>query len=212
MERLIVSYTRVSHISQNTDRQTIPFTANTTIQKHYTDKVSGSIPFRERPEGAKLIRDCEAGSIGTIYFHSVCRIGRNAEDMLVTLNLFVRNNTQVIIVQEGVTLLLDNGNINPAAQIVLSVLGTLAEINKNKIKIAQAEGIAIRKLKGLYTGRKLGSCEDRNKFLNKDKSIRIQKYLDDGIAVTHIAKIADCSVNTITKVKKYRAMTTISSG
>lgn len=202
MPMLTVSYSRVSHITQNLDRQINTFAGNPLFNRHYSDKVSGAIPFKDRPAGAKVIRDCLNGEIGTIHFHAVDRIGRNVPDMIATLYFFIEHKIQVIIEQENIKLLLDDGSVNPAAQIVLSVLGTLAEVNRNRSKIAQMEGIRIRQLRGLYTGRKLGTKETKEQFLNKPKSLLIIKLLNEGTSVAHISAIAKASVNTVKKVSK----------
>jgi DNA invertase Pin-like site-specific DNA recombinase len=202
MPRLTVSYSRVSHITQNLDRQINTFTSNQLFSRHYSDKVSGAIPFKDRPAGARVIRDCLNGEIGTIHFHAVDRIGRNVPDMITTLYFFIKHKIQVIIEQENIKLLLDDGSVNPAAQIVLSVLGTLAEVNRNRSKIAQMEGIRIRQLRGLYTGRKLGTNESIETFMNKPKSLLIIKLLNEETSVAHISAIAKTSVNTVKKVKK----------
>ena len=70
------------------------------------------------------------------------------------------------------------------------------------IKERQMEGIRIRKEKGLYHGRQIGSVESPLMFLKKTKSQNIIKDLQNGYSMREISKMRNCSLSTITKVKK----------
>ena len=50
-------YVRTSTLIQKTDRQ------ETTEHKMYIDKISGSVPFNERPSAIRLLNDVRAGKI-----------------------------------------------------------------------------------------------------------------------------------------------------
>jgi len=52
-EKLVVCYSRVSSVSQNLDRQTEGFSSSEKFDRTYTDKVSGIVPFAERPAGSR---------------------------------------------------------------------------------------------------------------------------------------------------------------
>jgi hypothetical protein len=69
------------------------------------------------------------------------------------------------------------------------------------------EGIRIRKEKGLYTGRRVGTGDTPERLLSKDRSKRILDYLSKGTYSYHeISKIVGCSTTTIVKVKKMSQM------
>ncbi len=63
------------------------------------------------------------------------------------------------------------------------------------------EGIRIRKDKGLYKGRQIGTTESKEKFLNKPRTKKITEYLNSGYTYDEISKILKCSPSTIRKVK-----------
>lgn len=208
LTKLTVSYARVSSASQKTDRQVQSFRradailgGSTTFARHYEDKISGMVKFRDRVAGRQLLNDCAKGEIGEIHFHEISRAGRDIADITITIQYFVENKIQVIIQKEGIRLLNDDGTVNPTAQIVLSVMTCLASIERTNIRERQMEGIAIAKAKGLYNGRRLGSHESLQAFLAKPKSQRIIKLLREKTAVTHIAKILSVSVTTVCKVR-----------
>ena len=64
------------------------------------------------------------------------------------------------------------------------------------------EGIKIRKEKGLYGGRVIGSIESPEQLLKKGRSKKILEYINKGYSYDNISKIIPCSKTTIVKVKK----------
>jgi len=59
----------------------------------------------------------------------------------------------------------------------------------------------------VYTGRKTGSREDTQRFLNKPKNSKALLYLKKGYKSTEISTLLGLHVNTITKIKKYGLQT-----
>lgn len=202
--KLVVAYERVSSISQNLGRQTSGLDDIRKFDRRYQDKISGSIPFAERPAGKRLIGDIDKGLIGAIYFWEVSRIGRDVPDIHNTLQLFVRNQVQVYIHKEGIRLLNEDGSINQTAQLVLSVMAALSDIERQNIRERMMQGIALAKVQGKYIGRKKGTTESLEKFLNKPKSKKVISMMGENYPVKHISAVLGVSVNTIKKV--YRAL------
>ncbi len=64
------------------------------------------------------------------------------------------------------------------------------------------EGIRLRKEKGLYKGRQIGTTESNERFLSKPKNQEIIKLLHRGLKYSEIQKILGCSPNLILKVKE----------
>ena len=78
-------------------------------------------------------------------------------------------------------------------------MGSIAEMERNRIKERTTEGIAIAKAKGKYQGRKLGSVQTTEKLLQRHADI--VKKLEKGLTLREIAKITGKSTATIQKVK-----------
>ena len=203
-DKLVVCYSRVSSVSQNLDRQSEGFSAKQKFDRTYADKVSGIVPFAERPSGARLLDDCRKGLIGEVHFWELSRLGRDTLDILQTVRFFEEHQVQVRVLKEGITLLDANGKVSATATIIVAVLSALASIERQNIKERQLEGIALAKLKGRYVGRKHGTTESADKFLAKPKSKEIAKLLDADYPVAHIAKVLEVSTTTVVKVNKLR--------
>lgn len=187
-------YIRVSTTEQNTARQ-----ENTNL-KTYIDKISGSIPFAERPQAGQLIKAIENGLINYVEVHSIDRLGRNQLDILNTIEWFKSKNVNLKIENLGVELFTIDNKINPAFQIITSVMSTIAEMEKEQMKERIKEGVQIAREKGVYTGRKVGSVESKDEVLHKHKDI--VKYLDQTMSIREINKLTGKSTATIQKVKK----------
>ena len=192
-------YIRVSTTEQNTSRQE----NNVLDAKVYTEKISGSISFNERPEGKKLMQEIKNGDIKELYIHSIDRLGRNTIDILSTIKLITSYGCNVISEKEGLKMLID-GKENPIAKMMIGILSTLSEFELTRIKERQMEGIANKKSKGGYVGRASGSVESKESFMNKAKTNTIIKHLKNGESIRHTASLSKCSVSLVQKVVKFQ--------
>lgn len=194
---MIATYTRVSTIEQNTDRQEF----NIVGAIPFTDKISGSTPFAERTDGSKLMNLIKAGEVSELHVHSIDRLGRNTIDILTTIKIITSYNCNVISQKEGLTMLID-GKPNPIANLMIGILSTLAEFELSNIKERQKEGIAKAKSKGVYVGRSAGSAESNEVFFAKAKVKLIQRHLNAGESVRRAAKLSGASETLVQKVIK----------
>ena len=196
---MIAFYSRVSTLEQKTDRQLV---SSTEGMKVFEDKCSGSIPFQDRPAGRMVVDTMMSGDLEELVVHSLDRLGRDLLDILKTIQLFTEHAVPIRIQREGLRTLDDDGNQNPTARLVISVLGVVSEMELAQIRDRQLEGIALAKARGAYVGRRPGSVEGRAKFLAKPRIRQISDYLERGYKGVEIQKIIGCSPNTISKVKR----------
>jgi DNA invertase Pin-like site-specific DNA recombinase len=189
---MIVKYIRVSTTEQNTDRQ------EKFDGKVYIDKISGSTPFAERPQAKKLLSNKE---ITEVHVHSIDRLGRNTLDIMQTIQNFTSIGINVVSDKEGLNTIVD-GKENPIAKMMIGILGTLAEFELSRGRESKAEGIANAKLKGVYMGRKKGTTESIDTFINKASTQAILKHLKQKESIKRTALLSKTSEGTVKKVKK----------
>ena len=84
---------------------------------------------------------------------------------------------------------------------MISILGTVGEMERNQIRESQLEGIMIAKLKGVYKGRTDGSNEDVLKFLSKPRNRQALEFLKEGKKAVDISQWTGLHINTITKLR-----------
>ena len=194
-----VLYTRISTVQQKSDRQT----QNAENFKYVVeDKCSGAIPFFERNGGKqikKLITDKKATMVTV---HEIDRLGRNLMDILNTIDYFNKKGVCIHFIQQGIRTLDDDGKENQISKMIISILGVVAEMERNLIKERQAEGIAIAKANGVYKGRVKNSKESNLKFLNKPKVKKAIVFLNKGMNIAEVCRQTNLLFNTITKIKK----------
>ena len=147
-----VKYIRVSTEEQNIERQ-----CNNAkdFSRMYVDRVSGVIRFSERKEAKKLLRDIDAGLVTEVHVSSIDRLGRNILDILTVIERLQEKSVSLFVENIGMYSMLDN-KVNPAFKMIISVLGNVAEMEREYLKERQKQGIDIAKTKGKYTGRLYG--------------------------------------------------------
>lgn len=167
-----------------------------------TDYCSGSIPLYERPQGSQIKQLIEKSRITYLEIHSIDRLGR---DLLSTLNVWeelTKLGITIVCRNPNIRNIDDNGKVDYFSQLMMSMLATMSSFEKSLIRERQLEGIKIRKQKGLYGGRRIGTIDTPERFLKRDKNKKIIEYLKKGYSYADISRIIPCSATTIVKVKK----------
>ena len=194
-----VLYSRVSSDSQNEERQ---------VQKTegfdyvLVDKCSGLIPLWERPQGSQIKKLIDSSKLKHLEVHSIDRLGRSTLDVLSVWKELTENNVMVVCRNPTLRNLDQNGKEDKFSQLMMSILSTMSDFERSLIRERQMEGIRLRKEKGLYKGRQIGTIESSESFLSKSKNKEILKLLERGLKYSEIQKIHGCSPNLIRKVKE----------
>jgi DNA invertase Pin-like site-specific DNA recombinase len=199
-------YSRTSTVLQNSARQIETFKSHEGFDpsRLFVERIQGNIPFMERTEAVRMFDELTNHSERcTVVVDSIDRLGRNLIDILHTIDLFTKNHINLKSIKEGFTTLLDNGDVNPMAQLVISCMGSIAEMNRNQIKTRALEGIRVAQALGKYQGRKVGAIQTDEKLLQRHQTI--VKKIQKGISVRDISEITGASSATICKVKKVMA-------
>lgn len=191
-----VKYIRVSTEEQNTGRQEVNAKD---FSKIYTDKVSGSVKFTERKEAKKLLADIEAGLVSEVHILSVDRIGRSIIDLLTTVEFFNQKSIKLFVENIGMYSLIDN-KPNPSFNMIVSVLGNVAEMERNNMLERQRQGIEIAKANGTYKGRLYGTRMTDEEVLSKYKIV--VRELKNGESLRRASKIGGCSLGTAQKIQR----------
>ena len=195
-----VLYVRTSTLEQKTDRQRVN---EKDFELVVEDKCSGAINLFEREGGRQLLRLIEKEALTELYVWQIDRLGRCLLDILSNIKFLTEKKICIHFISQGLSTIQPDGTENNITKMIISILGTLAEMERNISKERQMEGIAIAKLKGnVYTGRKKNSKEDVYKFLSKPKNLKALEYIKKGYKNVEVAKIVGVHFNTITKIRK----------
>ena len=199
---MIIKYVRVSTLQQNEESQ---LTNKIKFDKIIIDKVSGSIAFDDRPGGKEIINLCLTNHINEIHIKDVSRLGRNFYDIFKTINFL--NEQKIILFVENLKLysIIDK-KPNPIFNIIISLLATIAEQEKQTLIERVTTGRQLAKLKGVKFGRRTGSIEERNKFLKKPKAVKVINLIQNTkkkYTQKEVCQMVNVSFTFVNKVLNY---------
>ena len=183
-----VAYVRVSTIEQNEARQ-IEALEKHGIEKWFTEKVSGK-NIADRPELQNMLEFVREGD--TVYIHDFSRLARSTKDLLEIVERLKAKGVHLVSNKENVD------SSTPTGKLMLTMIGAIAEFERQNMLDRQAEGIAIAKREGKYKGRKPVSV-DSTAFQDAYK-----RYMNREINKTELAKILKVSRPTLDKMIKER--------
>ncbi|MDE5419137.1 recombinase family protein [Labilibaculum sp. DW002] len=189
------TYVRASTEEQNTERQ------EQIIQgKGYVEKISGRIAFAERKQGARLLRDVANKEINYVIVEDVSRLGRNALDILTTIQTLKKQGCTIEILRYSLVSMV-KGKANFIFDLITSILASLAEMEYESNREAQRQGIAVAKAKGIYQQHAGKGKMTDEQFLEKHADII--ELLEDGKSIMKIVALVKKSKSTVQRVKKF---------
>lgn len=175
-----VGYVRVSSIDQNTERQLdgLP------LEKVFTDTVSGATT--DRPQLQVMLDYVREGDV--IHVHSIDRLARSLVDLLALVQGLTTKGIHIRFHKEN---LLFTGEANPTQELMLSIMGSVAQFERAMIRERQREGIEKAKEKGVYKGRRK-TIDD----------VAIRAHVAAGSSYRDTAKALGIGVSTVQRAMK----------
>lgn len=201
-----VFYSRVSSTdgSQNPERQLQNLEGFDYV---LVDQCSGTIPLYERPKGSQIKKLIDQGNLTHLEVHDFTRLGRSTLDCLSVYKELTEKDIRIVSRNPYIRNIDDNGKPDSFSECLLSLVVVLGQYERSLLLERQREGINLRKEKGLYSGRQIGTIETPEKFMSKPKNKKILSYLNKGYSYNEISSIIPCSKSTIVRVKKISELT-----
>jgi len=165
--------------------------------------VSGKVKFSEREGGIKITQLISEGKVTEVVVEELSRLGRNTIDTLTTLKSFDDSGINVVVRGMGNLQSLVNGKKNPIWNLITSVMSSLYELERENILERTEMGRKMYVMNGGKLGRKVGTVESRDSFLQKDRTKKIFNLLEKGKSVRDISGRLGVSTKTVVKVRKY---------
>lgn len=173
-----IGYVRVSTVGQNTDRQL----DGMKLDRVFEDKASGK--SADRPELAALLSHVREGDV--VVIHSMDRLARNVDDLRKIVKDLTDRGVRVEFVKEGLTF---TGEDSPMSELMLTMLGAVAQFERSLIRERQLEGIALAKREGKYKG--------RTKALTAEQVADLREQASSGKPKTELARTFGVSRQTV---------------
>jgi DNA invertase Pin-like site-specific DNA recombinase len=143
-----VGYVRVSSAGQNTVRQL----GGIKLDKVFTDQCSGA--QANRPALTGLLEWVREEDI--VHVHSMDRLARNLQDLRGLVASINSKGATVRFHKEGLEF---SGDESPISELLLNLLGAVAQFERALIRERQREGIDAAKRRGVYKGRRRALCD-----------------------------------------------------
>lgn len=146
---MVVQYIRVSTVEQNEARQ-VEALKKYNAEKTFLEKVSGK--DMNRPQLQAMLDYVREGD--TVVIHEFSRLARSTKDLLEIVEYLNNKGVQLISNKEN----LDTST--PTGKLMLTVIGAIAEFERQQILERQREGIALAKQEGKYKGRQVKAINE----------------------------------------------------
>jgi DNA invertase Pin-like site-specific DNA recombinase len=169
-----IGYVRVSTVDQNPDRQL----SGVDLDKKFIEYASGK--NIKRPQLIALLDYVREDDI--VVVHSMDRLARNVKELLDLIDQLNTKNVTVSFIKENMQF---TGLQDHMSRLILTVMGAIAEFERQQILERQREGIAEAKKQGKYKGTKKKLNSEKLEILKKDLQTRksiSQIALDLGVS------------------------------
>ena len=208
-----IIYARVSSTGdrQSTERQVIDLTDyadknGMTISKTFEEHISGAKKNHERPVLQECLNYCVDEKIDVVLLSELSRLGRNVDEVLANIRFAKKNRLNVYFQKEGISIYGSDGKENPYLTIMIAVLGTCAQIERENIhyrlqsgrKVFIDKNIAATGKSGL--GRKVGYRKPIE--TKKEQYKEVLKLLRACYPIRKVAKLTDVSESTVKRLKR----------
>ena len=201
-----IIYARVSSVGdrQNTERQISDLTSyaeyqNLQVLQIFEEKISGAKKNVERPVLLQAIDYCKQNSVSILLVSELSRLGRNAFEVLATVKDLIDSGINLYMQKEQLTLLDAEGKPTLFAPVMLAVLSTCAELERENIKFRLNSGRKLYIERGGKLGRKVGSVKSLEQ--KKEQYKDIISYLKRGYSIRNVAKLTGKGISTVQRIK-----------
>ena len=166
----------------------------------YEEHISGATKNENRMVLMECINYCIEHQVNYLLLSELSRLGRSTLQVLKSLEMLHESGVSVYIQNLGIHTLQPNGEVNPVASIMITVLAEMANIERSNIVYRLNSGRDSYIANGGKLGRRKGSCKtiERKKKEYKD----VISFLKRGYSVRNTAKLSSVSISTVQRVKK----------
>ena len=175
------------------------------VVKEYEEHISGARANKDRPVLQEAIKYCIEQNIDIILVSELSRLGRKCDEILETIKCLKDNKINCYFQKEQLSIFSSDGKENPYLTIMIAVLGTCAQLERESIYYRLQSGRAKYKRDGGKLGKPKGSGVKTKEMLLAEYRPVI-KNLRAGQSVRNTAKITGVSPSTVQRLKKEFAL------
>jgi len=200
----VVIFSRVSTQAQDYQRQTDELLEYASkmgykVEQIFEEKISGAKKNEERKKLMAMMEYIKNNQIAKVLTWELSRIGRNAVQVVQTIQLLNEAKVSLYIKNYDLETLNPDGSVNPLSQFMVQILNSVNEMERLAIVQRLKSGYIAARKNGLKVGRKPGvQVKSDEQFLHENKEVA--KLLKQGYSVRKVMKLTDRSSGTVQKV------------
>lgn len=200
--RQAVIYARVSSVGdrQSTDRQVLDLqeyakSAKLDLVNTFEEHISGAKKNQERPVLTQAIDYCKENGVDMLLCSELSRVGRSSFEVLATVKDLIDHKINLYLQKEKFTLLDDEGKPSMLAPIIISVLSTCAQLERDNIQFRLNSGLKRYIERGGVIGRPKGSGKTHDE--KREQYKELLAYLKKGYSQRIVARLSNVSLSTV---------------
>jgi|SRR5574344_460519 DNA invertase Pin-like site-specific DNA recombinase len=205
--RQSVIYARVSSMGgrQNTERQVRDLRAYADhegyeVSKVFEEHISGAKRNQDRPILCECMEYCITNHIGILLISELSRLGRKVDEVLENVKYCKDHHLNIYFQKENLAIFNPDGSENPFLTIMIAVLGTCAQLEREAIYYRLQSGREKYIADGGKVGRKVGY---RKPMETKEEEYReVIRHLKKGTTIRDTAKLTGHCIRTVQRIKK----------
>jgi len=190
---------------QNTERQVRDLQAYADhegyeVSKVFEEHISGAKRNQDRPILCECMEYCITNHIGILLISELSRLGRKVDEVLENVKYCKDHHLNIYFQKENLTIFNPDGSENPFLTIMIAVLGTCAQMEREAIYYRLQSGREKYIADGGKVGRKVGY---RKPMETKEEEYReVIRHLKKGTTIRDTAKLTGHCIRTVQRIKK----------
>ena len=207
-----VIYARVSSTGdrQSTERQVLDLTDyaasnGLNVQQVYEEHISGARPNSERAVLNDCLAYCRDNGTDILLVSELSRLGRNVDEVLSSIRWAKDHRLNIFLQKEGLHIFDRDGKENPYLTIMVAVLGTAAQLEREAIAFRLQSGRRRYVERNLALTGKSGLGREGYRKPKEQKAEEYKetlKLLRKGYPYRKVAVLTGVSTSTVKRLKK----------
>jgi len=178
-----VVYSRVSTEQQTNESQIADLQAYAKYMKFkvldvFEEKISGKTKAIDRLAFRELINYTDTHTVDNILVWELSRLGRNLRDVLTTIDYLTERHINVYAKKENINTLNDDKTVNNTAQMILGIMGSVAQYERTTIVERSKRGLHHHlKTGGAFSLSPYGYSNQNSKIVVDKKQAKVVKEI-----------------------------------
>lgn len=170
------------------------------VRQIFEEHISGAKKNSERLILTECLDYCISERIDCLLISELSRLGRNVDEVLANVRLAKEQHLNIFLQKEGISIYDADGKENPFLTIMIAVLGTCAQLEREAIAYRLTSGRQRAIREGKQMGRPKGTIMTEEQMKVKYK--REIRLLKEGMSIRKTAKLCEVNETTVQKVKR----------